>query len=1538
MAETPLERSRDGSRGATAFALLKDAIISTEVALVAIVILGALLRFHGLGWDQAPGAQFPAQMHPDERFLSIVNSGLDWPGSIGEYFDTDTSPLNPYNAQGINHYVYGDFPLFLVKASATLAGGDSYSETAVWGRRVTASIDTLTILLVFAVGAMLFTSRIGLFAALAYAVAVFPTQLAHFFTMDPYVTFFAAATMLASIGAIRTRSTSGFIAWGLLAGLALGLGLASKVTAWPLGLMPLLALATRVGLRDFGGMSFANASPGGDEGATRAPRSDPGYWASDIAWFCGVLIVGAVVFRVAMPYAFATPDFSSSPGVLFGLSSIFELDEQWKDEMLAERDFQTGTTDYPPFVQFADNIAFLTPLKNIVLWGLGPGLALSGIAGAIVAAVLMFRRGDLRPLLPLALLIAVFGWQGMQFVAFMRYFVPIYPVLCLFAAWALVGFWNNAGNPEVLACIGERSKRISQRLPALTPLRARIVAGTIIGLVAVSTAWWALAFQNVYAAEHPRLQASEWIYENIPPGSTITHEEWDDSIPYNLPAGSASDYTFIPLGMYHTDSVQKIEDLVYGRRDKEAPDGLADADYVAITSNRVRGSTAKLEREYPATIRYYELLESGELGFDLVAHFKVEPSFLGLAIDDSGAEEAFTVYDHPEVWIYRKGSEFEADRVFALLAEAHPERAINLQPAQGPSNGLQLTAAQAEKQQNGGTFSDVFAIDGFTSTVPWLWWYLWLQVLAFATVPWVAWLFRALPDRGYGLTKVIGFAGSGVFAWMLVAWNILDFSIAVAWFVATVMVAFGAAVAWFRRDDLRQHARDHWRTWLTVEAIFAIAFAALTLMRAFNPDIWHHPQGGEKPMELAYMTAVARSTELPPFDPWFGGGSLNYYYMGWWLLAVPMRALKLVPEIAFNLGIATYGSLAATVAASTVMNLVGLSTTSRRVQDAGRNFLPWPVIAVVAVLGAVFLVGIGNLDAGHQTIERLQFVNDWGAFHDVPVLGGAVGVVGGLWNWLVQGADLPRYDWWRSSRVHFGQFDITEFPFWSLLFADLHPHLMDIPIFGLVIACAVAYIATAAKSLRAQAVVLAAGLGLLAGMVRAMHTWDFPTAVLLAAAAVTVGQYLAAGTGRRRFWTFALHGTLAAMFLVGPWAPFASHFEVFESGIHRAEQTTQPQQYFAHFGLFVVLGLIFLAVRYREELRARNGLPGRNIGLMCVAGPWELLSFAAFVAGLMAFTWQFGVTVVAVSILIILLLANLLWLELRSTRPDLGRLLATGCFLAAFGIAAGVDVVTVNNDIVRMNTVFKFSLQAWQFFALGGAYAAWYTCSRAWGFRDWRPVMISSRPVFAATATGAVAVLLVAGLIFPWSGTRSRQDARFGDTSLTLNGFAFFEHGTYREDRGTPDPADDVEFALADDQPIVEWLRRNVEGSPVVAEAVGGLYHWTGRISMLTGLPAVIGWDWHQVQQRWDYQRYIQERRSDTQVFYQTSDVAFTIDYLRKYNVRYVVVGTEEVALGTPEGLTKFTTMDALTQVYSDGRYAIYEVAADRLPPLTVSR
>ena len=419
---------------------------------------------------------------------------------------------------------------------------------------------------------------------------------------------------------------------------------------------------------------------------------------------------------------------------------------------------------------------------------------------------------------------------------------------------------------------------------------------------------------------------------------------------------------------------------------------------------------------------------------------------------------------------------------------------------------------------------------------------------------------------------------------------------------------------------------------------------------------------------------------------------------------------------------------------------------------------------------------------------------------------------------------------------------------------------------------------------------------------------------------ITVGAVKA-----QRWWDAVGHLALAGGIAVVAFAPYTAHFETFDPGIRRAVATTKAHQFFVHFGVFVSFAVAFIAVRYREELQARNFDHGHNPLFAVVNGWMELASLAIFLAGVIAATWPFGLTTIALGVVFELFLCNLLWLELRRPEPNLARTLATALYALGFAIAVGVDIVTLKNDIERMNTVFKFSLQAWQLFALASGFAAWYVGGALWQARGWRPRPRPGRAV-AAFATAAVLGALVLGAsVFLVSGTAARQDARFNNSGPTLNGFAFLDGAVFVESTDN-NPAADHPIRLEDDKPLIDWLRDNVEGSPVIVEAVGPLYRWTGRISEYTGLPAVIGWDWHQVQQRTDYANLVQKRRFDTEQFYKTPDEQFASDYLARYNVRYVVVGTEEIYHGTPDGIAKFDRMPQLEEVFRNGDYRIYRV------------
>ncbi len=302
--------------------------------------------------------------------------------------------------------------------------------------------------------------------------------------------------------------------------------------------------------------------------------------------------------------------------------------------------------------------------------------------------------------------------------------------------------------------------------------------------------------------------------------------------------------------------------------------------------------------------------------------------------------------------------------------------------------------------------------------------------------------------------------------------------------------------------------------------------------------------------------------------------TLNYYYMGWFVLAVPIRLLGFGPDVGFNLGVATYAALAAVTVFSTSAMLVELA---RRRSDK-----PLSPEATGLFATLIFLV-IGNLDGFRQVINRLR-----------------------------SGLPLSEFDWWDPSRVNKSViwdvnrlsdplftptcggpdltpcgFEVTEFPSFTVLFADLHPHFMAMPFFGLGLAGCIAFIERARQGKAIATWVLAFGLGIGSGFMRMVHTWDMPTFVVFVVGSIVLGWTMARGPvwWRARFAVGQL--VLAGVAHMAVTAPYRANNQVAESGFSRSESVTNLDDWLTHWGLFLFIGVSFMGVRvwgHRDRL------------------------------------------------------------------------------------------------------------------------------------------------------------------------------------------------------------------------------------------------------------------------------------------------------------------------------------------------------------------
>lgn len=271
--------------------------------------------------------------------------------------------------------------------------------------------------------------------------------------------------------------------------------------------------------------------------------------------------------------------------------------------------FSDPDSYYPPGIQWLNKPALLFAMTNTAFFGLGIGLFLLSVYGMF----LLLKNG--KPLIKTIVIwvIAMFIFQSVQNVKTMRYFIYLYPFFCWFAAYGFLKF-------------------------------RKIIRVSLIVLITL----WPMLFLNIYFQENSRIQASKWIWENVQDGAIILTEYWDDPLPLSTYSNGKS-YEIKQLSVFDRDTSDKIEKL-----DRE----FAEGDYYILSSNRAYGSITTVPEKYPYMAKFYDrLLGNQDRRFMKIAEFTNYPGInlgsLRFNIDDSWSEEAFTVYDHPKVLIYK---------------------------------------------------------------------------------------------------------------------------------------------------------------------------------------------------------------------------------------------------------------------------------------------------------------------------------------------------------------------------------------------------------------------------------------------------------------------------------------------------------------------------------------------------------------------------------------------------------------------------------------------------------------------------------------------------------------------------------------------------------------------------------------------------------------------------------------------------------------------------------------------------------------------
>ena len=1499
--------------------------------LILAVALG--LRLYGIGWDDGYG------FHPDERSLymradCMFRTLTDSPGylecnrpfpktqpglpSLPTALDPAESPLNPHWFPLGSLLIYTVVLIRGIFEPFTDLG--SLLSMAYIGRSLAVVADVGTVFMVYLLGKRIFDRRAGLLGAALAALTVVSIQSSHFYRPEPFLVFFVAVSFWAMLKAVEHRRLRD----SLLLGVFVGLTFAMKVSSLPL-VLPLM-----MGY----GFILATNKDGTWETPSQAKQTQV------VVHIVSAAAVSVVVFFITTPYALLD-------------MVTFVADIRYQAENVAR------TAGIVPFtVQYVGAPAFLYELRQTTIWGFGLPLGIAAWGGVaywlLREAVGAVRDGrmNIGAAMLLAWALPNFILLGFFETKFLRYIFPIMPFMALLGAGMLVDLADQARRlREAGWSAGNRLRR--SLAPAVRYAPQAVLAVT--AFIVVATAVFALSFSRVYASPHPAVQASEWIHENLSRDTNIvTDNHWDEGIP-NL-------YSYRVHGnqipIYEPDSTSKMESMA---------EMLSKGDWLVFYSNRTYGSVARLPQRYPLSSHYYRLLFSGELGYELTMEFSSHPNLFGLAFVDDPfgraglpepelikesdpapvtfnlgyADENVINYDHPRVLMFRNVGGYSSDRVFDLLLGGL-DQSILLPEERTPP--LHLDEGDKATQREGGTWSDIIKRDSWTNAVPVLAWLLLVEVIYLAALPLSVFIFKWLPDRGVVLARAVGILGVAYVAWLLASLEWVHFSRYSALIGLLVVAALSGLTLAFRWRDFKDFIVSHWRLLAIGEALFIVAFLSFVAIRWANPDLWHLYRGGEKPMDFAYLNAVLRSSVMPPYDPWFAGGYLNYYYWGQFIVATLVKATGIVPSVAYNLATPLLFALTITGAYSIVFNLatgfkraaassagptspppVGElpSAIAESWRGGWRRRVPWHGVGA-GVLAATFVAVIGNLGVIAQVVK-------------------------GGWNTIFHGAPYPSLtflaDFWYSSRMipvlddvspsaltfwipeKFGNWvdispHITEFPFFSFLFADLHAHMIAIPFTLLAVALAFNLLLGirdgAVRRLLPAAVVLAVSVGAL----WAINTWDYPTFLLLSVGSMALGAYLRQGRPSERAVIFVGAAAVVGLLSVLAFLPFHNNYHPFPTGIVAAKWQTPLLNFLGIHGLFLfILGSTLVSVawtpatmyvrgllsrRSHTSVGAAAGEPSESGGERSGTGPWLVLGCGVTLL-LFVYTAVTGFWVAAV---IVLFLAALVWTVARilcgdrETAPYV--VFPLGMAVLALLVAFGVEFVRVQDDIGRMNTLFKHYLAVWTLLAMASAFLLWRLATRS-GLSLRRPKsLLRWRAVWA----GVVLLLLASSMMYPVLGTWHRIGDRFLTEGRTLDGAAYMEKAMHWDQ--------DQLLVLDWDYQAIRELQDRIQGSPVILEGWTPQYRWGARFSIYTGLPAVVGWGWHQEQQRMEYRETVLQRVSHVDEIYTTTNNRRALELMEQYEVEYIIVGQLEEVYYPEAGLDKFVRFeeDGLTEVW----------------------
>ena len=839
-------------------------------------------------------------------------------------------------------------------------------------------------------------------------------------------------------------------------------------------------------------------------------------------------------------------------------------------------------------------------------------------------------------------------------------------------------------------------------------------------------------------------------------------------------------------------------------------------------------------------------------------------------------------------------------------------------------------------------------------------WYLCLTVVGVLAMPLTFRLLPFLKDRGYAFSRIIGLLIWGYSFWIFASFGLIPNNTAGALTALFVLIVLSSFC--LKNDGLsvlKENLSINKKSIITSEILFFSAFLLLAILRAAVPEI----SGTEKPMELAFINAILKSPQFPPHDPWLSGYAISYYYFGYVMVSLLIRLTGVTSGVGFNLAVASWFALTAIASYGVLFNLI-----QKFIEDKKLGTLVKSTRTHLWALLAPFLILIAS---NYESF--LEILHARGIFWQQAADGSWISK---FWTWLniLELNEPPAQPfswipnrpggivWWRASRVihdfnlaGVGQEVIDEFPFFSYLLGDLHPHVLSMPFVILAVACSLnLWLASYETDLHQLKIVNWLKrydfwfMALLFGGLAFLNTWDFPIFVALASATFVIGKAYHVGWNFWKIGEFLIGGLILGISGVILYLPFYVGFSSQAGGILPSLSFyTRWVHFWIMFGVLLIPICGYLIYLWKHFGNRAAFSKGAKLGGAVLGGLWifsylmsGVILWVADLAkkGLVSGSQQLNswsslfytihgsdstsdllgetnlnrllqpgtwLTLLAIMILVFALISvltkkpkddeknTMLEPQENSTMVHTFVLLL---ILVGVGLTLVPEFIYLRDQFgTRMNTIFKFYFQSWILWGIAAGFAFYVI----WNY-------LSGKVKHLSKVVLVISVIL--SLAYPVLMTLQRTNY-FHPSEWTLDGTKNFQI-----------------YGGSDEWAGITWLTNAPYGN--IVEAVGGSYTQYARIATFSGYPSVLGWPGHESQWRGGGTE-MGSRQSDIETLYRTTGWEEAKTILEKYAIRYIIVGNIERSTYRVDE-RKFESN--LTKAFTQNQFTIYEYSGENHP------